>query len=138
LRRKIGCTRKEIGVYLASASIHVRGVVDEVLHFADGSVSPLDYKLTEYKDFLFKTHKIQSTLYAMLIEEIYEKEVKRGFICYAKGGLKLVEVDYKTSDFDRARELLSGIFRIVERGYFPKRNRWRNRCIDCCYRNICV
>ncbi|MGH7829356.1 MAG: CRISPR-associated protein Cas4, partial [Candidatus Binatia bacterium] len=38
LRKKIGVTKKEIGVYLASPSLKVRGIVDEVLTLEDGTM----------------------------------------------------------------------------------------------------
>ena len=58
LRKKIGAVAKEVSVYVASPVLRVRGVVDEVLTLADGSLSPLDYKYTEYRDYLFETHKV--------------------------------------------------------------------------------
>ncbi|MEW6102803.1 MAG: CRISPR-associated protein Cas4 [bacterium] len=86
LRKRIGCIGKEILVYLASPRLRVRGIVDEVLTLTDGSMSPLDYKYTEFNDFLFKTHKIQSVIYVMLIKEIYQKPVNEGYICYVRSG----------------------------------------------------
>ena len=138
LRKKIGCVSKAISVYLASPKIRVRGVVDEVLELSDGTMSPLDYKYTEFNEYTFKTHKFQSVIYAMLIEEIYKKPVKKGFICYLKDGVSLKEVDYKPSDFDEARALLSEIFDVIIKGYYPKNTKFPIRCVDCCYKNICV
>lgn len=138
LRKKIGCVKKEISVYLASPKIRVRGIVDEILTLADGSMAPLDYKYTEFRNFLFETHRIQSVLYAMLIEETYRKPVRRGFICYAKCGIKIKEVIYKTADFSNARKVIDEIFDIILLGYFPKKTKWRNKCFDCCYKNICT
>jgi len=138
LRKKIGCTSKAISVYLASPKIRVRGIVDEVLELSDGTMSPLDYKYTEFSEYTFKTHKFQSVLYAMLIEEIYKKPVKKGFICYLKDGVSLKEMDYKPSDFDEARALLSEIFSVISKGYYPKKTKFPIRCADCCYKNICV
>ncbi|MEW6609023.1 MAG: CRISPR-associated protein Cas4 [bacterium] len=86
LRKRIGCIGKEILVYLASPTLRVRGIVDEVLTLADGSMSPIDYKYTEFKNYLFQTHKIQSVIYAMLIKEIYQKPVNEGYICYVRSG----------------------------------------------------
>lgn len=138
LRKKIGCTGKEISVYLASPVVRVRGIVDEILFFENGSASPLDYKYAEYRNFLFDTHKVQSTLYAFLIKEIYKRPVYRGFICYMRDGSQLKEFVYQDKDFKHALEVIDEIFRIIEKGYFPKRTNQKNRCIDCCYRNICV
>lgn len=138
LRKKIRCIKKETSVYLASPRIRVRGVVDEVLHFADGTAAPLDYKLTEYRDYTFKTHRFQSTLYAMLIADIYQKPVKKGFICYLEGGSTLKECEFTGQDFQEMEAVLDDIFAIIERGYYPKGTSSKVRCSDCCYRNICV
>ena len=138
LRRKIGCIAKEISVYVASPAIRVRGVVDEVLTLADGSMTPLDYKYTEYRDYLFETHKVQSVLYAMLIKEAYQKPVYKGYICYAKDGAVLKEIVYKEADFKYAKDVVDEIFSVIVKGKCPKKTSWRNRCVDCCYKNICV
>lgn len=138
LRRKIGCVEKEIAVYVASPKIRVRGVIDEVVTLADGSMAPLDYKYTEYRDYLFETHKIQSVLYAMLINETYQRPVNKGYICYAKDRVRSKEVIYKEADFKYAQEVVEEIFSVIMRGYYPKKTRYANKCIDCCYRNICV
>lgn len=138
LRKKIGCTAKAISVYLASPKIRVRGIVDEVLELSDGTMAPLDYKYTEFNEYTFKTHKFQSVIYAMLIEETYQKPVRKGYICYLKDGAVLKELHYKPSDFEEAREILSEIFDVIAKGYYPGKTKFPNRCIDCCYRNICV
>ncbi|MCL5292700.1 MAG: CRISPR-associated protein Cas4 [Actinobacteria bacterium] len=138
LRKKLGCAGKEIDVYLASPRLHVRGVVDEVLHLADGTAAPLDYKFAECRWVPFKTHKMQSVLYAMLIRECYGKKVEKGYVCYLRGGSKVEEIVYREADFAEAESIISEIVDIIERGYYPGRARSRNRCADCCYRNICV
>lgn len=138
LRKKIGCIDKDISVYIASKKLGVRGVIDEVLYFTDDTLAPLDYKYTEYKEYTFQTHKVQSVLYAMLIYENYNKDVKRGYICYVKNGTKLKEIIYKKSDFVYAKSIVEEIFFIILKGYYPKKTKWHNRCIDCCYHNICV
>lgn len=138
LRKKIGCTSKAVSVYLASPRIRVRGIVDEVLELSDGTMAPLDYKYAEFSEYTYKTHKFQSVMYAMLIEEIYKKPVKKGFICYVKNGASLKEISYEPSDFEDTKTLLSEIFDVISKGYYPKKTKFSNRCIDCCYRNICV
>lgn len=138
IRKKIGCITKELSVYLALPSLRVRGIVDEILTLSDGSLAPLDYKYTEYKDYLFKTHKIQSVLYAMLIEKIYKKPVHKGFICYVKEGNFLKEILYNPQDYEYTFEIMNEIFEIIMKGFFPKKTSETNKCIDCCYKNICV
>ena len=138
LRKKIGCVAKEVSVYVASPKIRIRGIIDEILTFADGSMSPMDYKYTEYRDYLFETHKVQSVLYTMLIKETYQRPVNKGYICYVKDGTELKEIVYKDSDFVYANEVVDEIFSVILKGYYPKKTSWQNRCIDCCYKNICV
>lgn len=138
LRKRIGCVERKISVYVASPKIRVRGIVDEVLTFVDESMAPLDYKYAEYKEYLFETHKVQSVLYAMLIKEVYQKPVNKGYICYVKDGVKLKELVYKETDFEYAKEVVDEIFNVILKGYYPKKTKWRNRCVDCCYRNICI
>ncbi|HDH13172.1 MAG TPA: CRISPR-associated protein Cas4 [Nitrospirae bacterium] len=138
LRRKLGCTDKDISVYIASKKLGVRGIVDEVLYLADGSLAPLDYKYSEYSDYTFKTHSVQSILYGLLITENYQKPVKKGFVCYTRSRNKVKEIVYTDKDICYAKSTVSEIFSIILKGYYPKKTKWHNRCIDCCYRNICA
>jgi CRISPR-associated exonuclease Cas4 len=48
------------------------------------------------------------------------------------------EILYTEKDFCYAKDIVKEIFDIILKGYFPKKTRWQNKCIDCCYRNICV
>jgi len=138
LRKRLGCVGKDISVYIASKKIGVRGIIDEVLYLSDGTLAPLDYKYAEYTEYTYETHKVQSLLYALLIIENYGKPVKKGFVCYTRNGNKVKEIVYKDKDFSYARDIVDEIFRVIQKGYFPRKTKWRNRCIDCCYRNICV
>ncbi len=137
-RRKIGVVGREISVYLASRRHRVRGVVDEVLTLEDGTMAPLDYKYTLAPERPYKTHRIQSTLYGMLIADAYEAEVRRGFIAYVRGGNTLLEVTIDERAIAEAMELVDEIFDIISTGRLPRRTRGRTRCLDCCYRNLCV
>lgn len=138
IRKRLGCIKKEVSVYLASKKLKIRGIVDEVLFLNDGTLAPFDYKLTEYDEFIFRTHRVQSTVYAMLIMENYGNPVRRGFICYAKSKNLVKELVYREEDFAATKEIIDEIFTIILEGFYPKKTRWPNRCLDCCYRNICV
>lgn len=138
LRKKLGCVAKDISVYLTSSALHLRGEVDEVLSFSDGTLASLDYKFAEYRDWVFKTHRIQSTLYALLIMENYGKDVNRGYICYVRSNNFIKEIPFCSADFERAKNIVKEILRIISKGYYPKKRSSVAHCIDCCYRNICV
>jgi len=138
LRKKIGAQSKDIDVYLASPKLRVRGRVDEVLTLSDGSLAPLDYKFTSYREQVFKTHRIQVVLYGLLIRETYGEKVNKGFVAYVRGGSKLLEVPIGDRDERESLEMVERILVIIETGKLPGRTKHKVRCIDCCYKNICV
>jgi len=138
LRKRLGCVGKDLDGYMSSNNHHLRGKEDDVLYLADGTLAPLDYKYADYRDTIYRTHKYQSALYAILIKETYHKEVLRGFICYVRSKNKVREVCYTENDFATAQEIVNEMLKIMQTGYFPKRTKYQIRCIDCCYRNICV
>lgn len=138
LRRKIGAVKRENEVYLASPTLRLRGIVDEILWLKDGTLAPLDYKYTESRDTAFKTHETQLILYAMLIQEVYQQPVTRGFLAYVREGNQLLEVPVTEQATARARWLIGQIFDIIQTGRLPARTASRLRCEDCCYKNICV
>lgn len=137
LRKKLGCVQKDTSVYLASERYHLKGIIDEVLSLKDGTLAPLDYKFAEYKDKVFKTYKYQSILYAILIKENYQQEVKQGYICYIRSKHLIKELNFKQQDFDEAVKIIDEILEIIQKGYYPKKTEYMAKCIDCCYRNIC-
>lgn len=138
LRRKIGAVKREIEVYLASPALRLRGIVDEVLWLKDGTMAPLDYKYTEARDTVFKTHETQIVMYAMLIREIYQQPVTRGFVAYVRDGSQLLEVAVTDERVAKVRLLIGQVFDIIMTGRLPARTSSRLRCEDCCYKNICV
>ena len=138
LRKKLGVVSKEQSVYLASPKIRARGFVDEVLFLDDGTMAPLDFKYTEYKERAFRTHAIQVTLYGLLIEEVYKAEVLRGYVAYIRGGSKVLEVTLSDEIREATDQILDDIFAIIYTGKLPRKTANRNHCVDCCYKNICV
>jgi CRISPR-associated exonuclease Cas4 len=138
LRKELGVERKETTVYLRSKRLQVRGVVDEVLFLKDGTAAPLDYKYAKFHNFIFRTHRIQSTLYSLMIEEQYGVPVERAYLCYTRSGnlLKEFKVDEKLRQ--KAHETVEEILDVIRKGYSPRPTRGRVRCLDCCYRRICA
>ena len=138
LRKKLGVVNKEQAVYLASPKIRARGIVDEVLFLDDGTMAPLDFKYTEYKERAFRTHAIQVTLYGLLIEAVYNAEVLRGYVAYIRGGSKVLEVPLSDEIREATSQILDDIFAIIHTGKLPRKAANKNHCVDCCYKNICV
>lgn len=138
LRRRIGVIKRETAVYLASPRLRLRGIVDEVLWLKDDSMAPLDYKYTEHRSTVFKTHRIQVLIYALLIREIYQARVERGYVAYIRGGSQLLEVPVDKQGIMEVHSIVDEILAIIASGKLPKRTSSRVRCQDCCYKNICV
>ena len=138
LRKKLGVKEKLIDVELSSEKLKLKGKIDEVLFLEDGTAAPFDYKYAEFKDTVFKTLRIQSVLYAHLIKENFNIEVNRGYICYIRSKNHIEEIKYNEEDYKKSLEIVEEIFDIISKGYYPKKTSFPNKCIDCCYKNICA
>lgn len=68
---------REYSVRLMSERLGLRGEVDMIVTTPAGEVIPVDYKLSEIDGPHFK---IQVAAYALLLEELRQCEVKRGFL----------------------------------------------------------
>ena len=138
IRRKIPMLKKDQNVYLSSQSLHVRGIVDEIIYLKDGSLAPADYKFSLYQPYLYNTHKIQTALYALLIRENYKRFVHTGYIFYLRGGTKMHAIEITEKLEKEALSAVSGMLQIIRNEQIPGRTSYRIRCADCCYKNICV
>lgn len=138
LRRKLNVVRKEFDVPLTSKDGNYRGIIDEILFFGDGTASPMDYKFAEYRERPFRTHRYQLVLYGELIRENYGIEVNRGYICYTRSNNKVKEIEFRSRDLNDALRMVGEIAEIIQTCFYPKKTKYSMKCIDCCYRNICV
>jgi len=138
VRKKLNCLKKESEVFLASKENHIKGIVDEVLFLGDGTAAPLEYKFAEYKEKTFKTYRFQLILQALLIKKNYSIEVNRAYICYTRSNSLVKELEIKPNDFKKAIKIIEEILEIIQKGVYPKGARSLSKCLDCCYRNICI
>lgn len=136
LRKKIGVKNKWLDQYLTNE--HLRGKVDEVLALSDGSMAPLDYKFAPYNGKVYETYKQQLFCYAVLIEENFEEKVKKGFIVYIRSKNKLVEVPVSPADKELIYTSIEAINQIISNNFYPKATKFKKRCLNCTYRNICT
>lgn len=136
LRRKIGVKAKWADQYLTNERL--RGKVDEVLLLEDDSMAPLDYKFAEYKDKVFDTYKQQLYCYAVLIEFRFKKPVEKGFIVYTRSKNKLIELPIQPKDKLLIERSIEEINNIISNNYFPKATKYKRRCLNCTYRNVCI
>jgi CRISPR-associated exonuclease Cas4 len=136
LRKRIGAVEKHTDQYLTNTLI--RGRVDEVLLLVDGTMAPLDYKFAEYKDKVYETYLTQLYCYAWLIEENFHKKVEKGFLVYTRSKNKLVEVPIIEQNKQMVRDAAKAIEEIIDKNLFPKATKYKKRCLNCTYRNICI
>lgn len=136
LRKKIGVKAKWLDQYLGMEGL--RGRVDEVLKLEDGSFAPLDYKFAHWKDKVYETYKQQLACYAVLIEENFGGEVNRGFLVYVRSRNKLIEVKIAQKDKEIIKESMAAMLEVINENKFPKATRYKKRCVNCTYRNICI
>lgn len=138
LRKKLGVIRREIDVELNCPELNVRGKADEILWLQDGTMAPFDYKYAEYKDRLWRTHKIQAALYAMMIRHIYKADVRKGLFCFIRSKHRIVEMEMTEKLFADARSSVESCLEVIQAGTYPKATSYRERCSDCTYNNICA
>lgn len=136
LRKKIGVQQKWLDQYLGIENL--RGKVDEVLKLEDQTYAPLDYKFAHWKDIVYETYKQQLTCYAILIEENFGVPVNKGYLVYVRSHHKLVEVEINASDKGEVKTSIHEMLEIIGRNKFPKATKFKKRCLNCTYRNICI
>ena len=137
LRKRLGVVEKRIDVSLISRPHHLRGRLDEVLLFDDGTAGPLDYKFARDPGRLYRTLRLQSAIYALLIRENLGIPVRRGYVVYTRSQNRVVEIRYEPEDFRRIGRAVREILEVLHRGKLPRRAP-ASHCVDCCYRLICV
>ena len=138
LRKKLGVTARHFDVPLASAELGVRGSVDEALELSDGTVAPLDYKFAEAPRAVYDNQRVQAALYGLLLAEHYGRPVTRAYLCYTRSKHRLVELPLGGRDFADARTAVTSVLSVIRTGWHPPATKWKARCGDCCYRNICT
>jgi len=136
LRKKIGAVEKWQDQYLTMEGL--RGKVDEVLLLADGSYAPLDYKFAEWKERLYDTYRQQLICYAVLIEQNFNGSVTKGYLVYTRSSNKLIEVPIDQESKSQILKSMESMAVIISKNRFPKGTKFKERCLNCTYKNICI
>ncbi|MBP2143363.1 CRISPR-associated exonuclease Cas4 [Methanococcus voltae] len=136
IRKKIPMVSKKINVNLISEKYKIRGIIDEILTLDNDTLAPLDYKFSNYNSKTYKTHKIQSTMYSLMIEDLYEKPVNYGYIIYCKDKNVLKEIKITEKLRNETLENINSYLEVLK-GIYPEATKYELRCLDCCYKNIC-
>lgn len=138
LRKKIGAVRKSTDVYLTSKKLNIVGKVDEVLFLQNNTACPLDYKYAFWQNLTFNTHKIQQTMYALLIEENFNTTCNNAYIVYIRTNNLLKKIKITPKLRKKTIKYIKEMFDIMNLNYFPEGTSDKKKCADCTYRNICI
>lgn len=137
LRKKLGVVDKKINVDLYSEKYKIKGKVDEVLILSDNTMAALDYKFAQFDDIIYSTYKTQILMYSIMISEMYGCEVNKGYLVYCRSKNLIKEIEIKENDLKKLKIEIKE-YNNVLLGYYPKATRFKARCNDCCYSNICI
>ena len=137
LRKRLNAVDKRIDVSLVSERYCLRGRIDEVLFFQDGTAAPLDYKFARDPGLIYRTLRFQSAIYALLIQEHFQCAVSKGFVVYTRSSNAVRTIDFTPADFQQVGNVLSEMLNIIQNGHLPRRAP-PSHCVDCCYRRICT
>lgn len=78
-------TRQQRGAMLSSERLRLIGVVDVIEERDD--IYPVEYKKGEQGDYLH--HQVQLCAQAMVMEEVFERQIPRGFLYYGESNARM-------------------------------------------------
>ncbi|AAB89375.1 MULTISPECIES: CRISPR-associated protein Cas4 [Archaeoglobus] len=121
-------------VYLESKRYGLKGVLDALV-IVDGGAFPVDVKLTRFQSITY-AWKMQLTAYALLVEENYAVEVRKGYLFLLNQG-KFVEVSISPDDRKALLRIIKEIERLIEEEKYPRTSKSK-KCGYCEVREFCV
>ena len=126
--------RREFNVPVASARLGLRGAVDMVIWSGinQEQIIPVDFKLSRVAGEHFK---LQLAAYAMLLEETYGGEAKRGFLYMIP--LRRVEaVQINKRLREKLLATLDAMHRMLGLETMPSPTKQRGKCVACEFRRF--
>lgn len=124
---------RRFGVHLCSGRLGLTGLLDMVI-VTDREVIPVDFKCTTAEPGL--NHKYQLTCYALLVEDMWNRPVRRGFV-YLIPRKCSREVAITTGMRNLAMRTLARMRTMIRAESMPAATRKKARCLECEYRNYC-
>ncbi len=129
---KVVTGQRFFDVALQSERLALTGRLDELVD-TGGELIPVDYKLASKAAFHFR---IQLAAYALLLEETYQREIKRGFL-YLIPRRHAEEVLISRKLRQQTQAALDNMTSIASTERMPPPTSWRQRCADCEFRRFC-
>ncbi len=125
---------RHFDVRLRSPRLGLAGRLDMAIIVPGGEAIPVEFKRTTGR--LGLHHKYQLAAYALLVEERWERPVRRCFVYFIpKKEAQEVPVTPNMRRF--VVRCLAAIREMAATGAMPKPTRHRGRCAECEFRNYC-
>ncbi|MFQ5852846.1 MAG: CRISPR-associated protein Cas4 [Candidatus Binatia bacterium] len=130
---KLAEGKRQFHVWLSSKELGLTGKLDLLVDSPEG-LFPVDFKFTAGSP--YKNHVFQLCGYALLLEDRYKRSVNKGFV-YLIPKNDAIVFDLTAELKAEAMSVLDEIRGMIKREQMPPPTMFRNRCIDCEYRNFC-
>ena len=124
---------RHFSVHLYSERLGLSGLLDMVI-ITSAEVIPVEFKHTTGK--LGLNHKYQLAAYALLVEDKWQRPVRRAFV-YFIPAKKALEVPITANMRRFVVKTLGKIRALVAAELLPEATRHRGRCVDCEFRRYC-
>ena len=130
---------KEKNVELYSKNLRLRGIVDLVVMNEYGEIFPVEVKyMRSCRGRVWLDHRYQLTAQALLLEEKYNRPVKRAYIYYYVDQ-KVLKIRITRRDKESLISIVEKILHMIENEEEPKVRTPKNRCTGGCgYAWICT
>jgi CRISPR-associated exonuclease Cas4 len=117
---------------LSSSSLGLRGALDCIIKTEKAEYIPIDYKnMQSDKGRVWMDHKYQLVAYALLIEENFETQVRRGFVSYLPEKL-IVELKITPTMKTHVKRIIGHIKRIIRDEKLPPIRVAKHKCTGGC------
>lgn len=124
---------RQFNISLYSQRLALSGKLDMAI-LTKKEVIPVDFKNTSGSTGL--NHKYQLTGYALLVEDLWQKPVRRAFI-YLMPQKKAQEIVFTDNMRLFFKQTLAKIREMIEKESLPSSARRRVHCTDCEFLNFC-
>lgn len=124
---------RQFNVRVQCDMLRLRGEIDELVITPEGTLIPVDYKLSHKVNELFA---IQLTAYAMLLESIYHVTIDTGYI-YLITPRKMESVQITVQRRATIYAMLEAARAIITSEYMPPPPKAHAKCRDCEFRRFC-
>lgn len=125
--------RRQFDVWLKAEEIGLTGRIDMLIDRGDRCY-PVDFKYTEKPP--QRNHLFQICGYALMLEEVYDTCVDRGFV-YVIPHKDVVMFSLDEDSKEQCRRMLGEMEKMISEERMPGATSHRARCVECEFQNYC-